>query len=235
MIIEIEKIQLQYKTYVVPIILNSMLFFRLTLVDLLTVTTQYHNSKSKHEKNIIIRNLAVHLYEFFDDTKDFLGPKMKDSLKGMPDEGILTKDLYSVKSYYKALKDIVFKSLMEIRNNSGAHKEQNAIILRNKIDEIDNDKIIGYLIMSMLFLGMIIQFQNNVINSIANLKNQENPEHVLLTHRRPENIMREGIYLIRGVEPILANYLSDLTAKEIEILSKKLVELKEYLETKNNL
>ena len=129
----VEEFQQIRQTDIIPAIFNSSIFFRITLVDILVTTKQFAKADSNEDKNIIIRNLSIHLYEFLDDTKDFFGKEMLESLKTLPDKEILIADLYKLKGINKAVKDAILKPLGEIRHNTGAHKEHNSLILRNRI------------------------------------------------------------------------------------------------------
>jgi hypothetical protein len=80
----IQLMQRKYNTNETPLILNSLLFFRLTFIDIIGLVKQLQLADNDLNKNLIARNLAVHLYEFLDDTPDFTGKEMKKNLIGLP-------------------------------------------------------------------------------------------------------------------------------------------------------
>lgn len=228
----IEKMQAQYNTNEVPIIFDSFIFFRITLIDILGIVNQYRSTNDENEKKITIRNLALHLYEFLDDSKDFFGNRMRNSIKNNPNELELISDINKIKSYLKALNNIMGKPLADIRNHTAAHKEQRALILRKKINEIDYGSIMNYSIICIMFLMMIIQFQNNLINSLQNKLNESNPEFLQLKLRKVENVFLEFILKIRGTESNLARAISDMTTEERQRTIKTIESIQEYLNQK---
>src|SRR5580698_9080721 len=62
----------KYNLDATPPIVNSILFFRISFRDIINAIKQLRNSTAKEDINLNSRSLALHLYEFLDDTKHFL-------------------------------------------------------------------------------------------------------------------------------------------------------------------
>jgi hypothetical protein len=219
----VEIMQAKYTTELVPPIFENYLFFRLVYKDILTLIDQLLKVENDREKNLIARSLALHLYEFLDDSQDFLGPKMKGGLIGfeeLKEFDKLQKDLYKLKEIARAVKNKAFKELGEIRNSTSAHKEQNSLLLKKKIAELNVKDVNIRAVLCTAFFMCIMQFQNNVLQAITS----DMPEHSL-TEKLPfqpyksvDQTFRQFSMIIQGVDPQLAEILSRLTNEEIDHL-----------------
>jgi len=228
----IKVMQAKYATDLIPPIFNNYLFFRLVFKDIFGLIGQLQKAQTEQEKNLTARSLALHLYEFLADTQDFLGPKMKGGLTGFDDlirHDLLTKDLYKVKEIYKATKNKTFNQLADIRNHTSAHKDQNPLLLRNKINNISAHDVQVHAILCTILFMTIVHFQNNVLASIIEEMNTKEGIVAAVTaaaYKTVEREFRESIMIFRGTDPRLAEVLSDLNQEEIN----KLVEVVAYLE-----
>jgi hypothetical protein len=141
----------------------------------------------------------------------------------------LTVDLYKLKEIHKALCKNVFKYLGDVRNNSGAHKEQNSIVLSEKIKTIDYGVIKADSIMCFILFMVILQFQNNVLHSLTTMYNQDPSTSIPIKNTvkyvKVENRFKEVMMLVYGTDPSIAEWLSKLSKEEItktQILLEKL-------------
>ena len=150
-----------------PIVINSFLFFRVTFKDIVLVTEQLIEEKDEQKKNLLIRTVALHLYEFLDDTKDFLGQRLRVSLKQFPDSDFHMQELNKLKKYYSIIKNLIFKELGDIRHSVIAHKDQNSIELNRKIKELNQpNNIHGFCMLVWVLYGLILRFQKNLLISL---------------------------------------------------------------------
>lgn len=152
----------------IPIILNNFLFFRVTFKDIVLSTQLLLEEENEQKKNLLLRSLVLHIYEFLDDTKDFLGKKFRADLKEISDYDFHLQELNLLKRYYELIKKLKFKELSDIRHSVIAHKDQNSIVLNNKIKEIDHIDIDSSWLLIFLLFALIIRFQKNMLISIKN-------------------------------------------------------------------
>jgi hypothetical protein len=55
-----------------PVVLNSIIFFRTNFKDIVLLTKQMISEKDEQQENLNARDVALDLYEFLDHNKDFL-------------------------------------------------------------------------------------------------------------------------------------------------------------------
>ena len=229
--------QQEHKTDVVPVLINQFLFFRISFKDIMTAMKQVALSKSKSDENFLLRSLALHIYEFLDDSKDFFNKEMESSLKKLPNSDLLIKDFFKLKELFKALKTTIFKELADIRHNTAAHKELNSITLNQKIKAIEPNSILAYAMLSFLQFSVVVHFQKNVSDSIIQKVNSQNG---LPSENEPdkwisvESKFKELLWTVKGMNPEIAKFLSDKTQEEMTALKTKIEELSEYIKSKNN-
>jgi hypothetical protein len=223
-----------------PFILNHFLFFRVAFQDILRMTIQALSVEDEYDANLHSRNLVVHLHDFIDTTKDFLGKKMRDDLSLFVDSDYLKNELQSLKTIYKQIKDDIFQNLSDVRHNTVAHKDTNALKLSRMIKHVSADKIQRASIQVFMLFGFIINFHQTILYS---LKVQHDSKFKVLEEnlteasgiefKKPKSIsamLTKLLLIINGVEDEVADILCELTPDGI----KKLKELKEYLEDDKN-
>jgi len=156
----------KYSTPNLSFILNSVLFFRTNFKDIVLVTKQMNSEKDEQQKNLTARTLALHLYEFLDDTKDFMGQKMRKELEHFPDSNFHIEELNKLNKYYQTIKQPIFQELRDIRHSTIGHKDQNSLELHRKIKEINIANIERSCMMVWVIIDLILKFQKNLLISI---------------------------------------------------------------------
>ncbi len=169
----------KYNIYNLPFILNSVLFFKTNIKDIVLATKQMISEKDELQKNLNARTVALHLYDFLDYTKDFLGPNMRKELEVLPDSDFHIQELNKLKKYYQTIKESIFQELRDIRHSVIAHKDKNSIELHKKIKEINPDKINSSCMIVWVLITFILRFQKNIIISIRTNDNKKDELHVL--------------------------------------------------------
>lgn len=238
----IKLVSKEYSETELPIVINSFLFFRVTFKDIVLVTEQLIKEKDEQQRNLLIRTVALHLYEFLDDTKDFLGPKLRASLTQFPDSNFHIQELNKLKKYYSIIKNLIFKELGDIRHSVIAHKDQNSIELNRKIKGINHTNNIdssGMLVWALF--GLIISFQKNLMISLKYDYHRKNEfqNSAAETLAKSKNVnefisvdieFNKFLMLLSGVSFPAAEFLGDLTP---DVLGK-LKELAKNYENKNS-
>ena len=236
----VSQMQEQFKTENIPPILNSILFFRITFRDIVSLTKQVITAKEGFDKNVNSRSLALHLYEFLDDTQDFFGPKMKESIEsiGFSDKDFLIKEMYRLKEYYKATKNAVFKNLAEVRHNTVAHKTQNSVLLNKMINDLSSNDIETSCLLIWILFYMVVGFQKNIINATFQLLQEKKLiEESNSNYLQNNNIKKRFeidkeykkiVLTMQGMEPEMAEVLCDVTPEALN----KMIELAEHLQKK---
>lgn len=143
---------------------KAIIFQFVSFRDISRLAEQYYSSNSTQEININARTLVLHLYEYIDDTSDFLGPRFKNELKTLSNSNRLIDDLYTVKKTLKKIKDLFLKDLKEIRNNTSAHKEQNPFLLLKKMNQINTETVEIAAFSSVILFVMLLIYFTKVIN-----------------------------------------------------------------------
>lgn len=237
----IDRMNKEYKVEETPILINQFLFFRISFCDIVGILKQLVKVQDEHEENLLCRTLSLNLYEFIDDTKDFLGPKMKEGLSGLPNESYLISELYKLKKYYWDIrKNNLFNDLAEVRHNTVGHKDMNSIRVSRMIKNISSVNIAAICFVVFMLFSLIINFQHNIFFSIKNQidkeesvadknKNESDKEVTSKKRRGVEAEFKRMLLKIKGVAPDFADVLCEVTPETI----KKLEELIEYLNNKN--
>lgn len=231
----------KYKVDALPLVANNFLFFRVTFKDIVILTKQSLEETDAKKRNLLTRFLALHLYEFLDDTKDFLGKKLKEDLEKFPDHEFHIRELYRLKDYYYSIKNNIFKELGDIRHNVAAHKNQNSIELSKSIREVDRSNVETSCMLVWMLFSLILRFQKNLTYSISNdcIKkpntkelNKSSPEqnNTVKEYITIDSEFRKSAMIMYGVSPALAEVYSKLTPEGF----KKLKELVEYMEAQKN-
>lgn len=232
----------EYSETELPIVINSFLFFRVIFKDIVLVTEQLIEEKDEQQRNLLIRTVALHLYEFLDDTKDFLGPKLRTSLKQFSDSDFHIQELNKLKKYYSIIKNLIFKELGDIRHSVIAHKDQNSIELNRKIKELNHsNNIHGFCMLAWTLFGLILRFQNNLLISYKADYHSKNESQNSLeeTFEKSKNVnefisvdieFNKFLMLLSGVSFPAAEFLGDLTP---DVLGK-LKELAKNYENRNS-
>lgn len=237
----IDLVSKKYSATDLPIIINSFLFFRVTFKDIVLVTEQLVEEKDEQQRNLLTRTLALHLYEFLDDTKDFLGSKLRVSLKQFPDSDFHIQELNKLKKYYSIIKNLIFKELGNVRHSVIAHKDQNSRELIRKIKEINytnNVDSSGMLVWALF--GLIIRFQKNIMISIKyNYHNNESKNSLEEPFEKSKNVnefisvdieFNKFLMLLSGISFPTVAFFNDITPDLLE----KLKELDGNNESKNS-
>jgi len=142
----------------------------LTIVNIRDILTQtrilFDFRKGTSEENLALRSLALLIYEYMDDTKDFLGKKMRTTIEQIiPNKEQNLKELNFLKFFYYSLRENSIKRLADIRHHTIAHKTQDIAILSEKIKGISRSEILNYLNMIIYLLNLSFIFSKNLLNS----------------------------------------------------------------------
>ena len=243
----IQHLQDKYQTKELPIILNQFIFFKITFKDIIGSIKQLHKTSDTNELNLITRSLALHLYEFLDDTQDFLGHKMREELKlmNLPNIDFLIKDLNHVKEIHKAVKNATNKSLADVRHNTVAHKEQNSLVLNGKIKSLNQREIEMSAILSFTLFIAINHFQNNIIKSISyvidefvkdvDLQRQDFKDKMYeeLKLRSTRTEFNKTVLIFTGTDPLIADAICEFSKEELDRIISVLKDLSDNLNNYN--
>jgi len=211
----------KYKTDELPLLINNLIFFRISFSDILSTVKQIIPAEGK-DKNLLLRSLSLHMYEFLDDTKDFLGPRLRKDLCIIPNSVFHLKQLQELKILYKSIRESAQNNLGGIRHNTIAHKEQNSIELNRLIKSIktkEGDIQMAFILVSILF-GCIIRFQKNIITSITKQGKIKEGDLVVIFSE-----VKKWLYILKHELPYeVADYLSKLSNDQLITLKVKLDE-----------
>lgn len=233
----VQLIKSKYNTDELPIVINHFLFFKVSFRDIISLTKQVADAKDKHEKNLLNRTLAQHLYEFLDDTKDFLGKNFKNDLEKLPNSILLVPELYRLKEYYKAIKNSMFSALGDIRHNTSAHKTQDGTVLNRMIKSIDSKEVNTNCILVWMLFALILNFQTNILRSIMHheeskiLKKTSEIEPFII-ELGIDAEFKKDIMILQGVHPEFAKYICNLSKVQIEKLQRAVALLSKELDHK---
>jgi hypothetical protein len=224
-------------------IINNLIFFRISFRDIVNATKQLMNASTKADINLCSRALALHLYEFLNDTNDLLGSKLRKSIAGFPDADFLTKELNCLKTYQKSINSLLLNNLKNIRHNAIGHKHQEGIVLNTIIKNIKENEVWAYSIVIWIFCMGITNFQNSLVHSIKmvsanNLSDSPKDvmalkEEIASTRKKlgVDGEFRRFMLMIKGVDIELATLFCTMTPEELNNEAKSLLELKDYLDT----
>lgn len=235
---KINEMKAIYKTDELPPLINHFLFFKINFKDIVNLTIQLSKADNEQERNLLNRSLAVHLYEFLDDTKDFLGKNFKKELEEIPNSDFLIAELYKLKEYYKATKGLMFKDLGGIRHNTAAHKTHDSLSLHQMIRNIDSKEINTNCMLVWLFYTAVANFQDSIIQFIKHhIENKEKIDSEKSLYQKEIGVnaeMKKNIMILRGVEPEFAKYLCVLPPERIHQLRETVGLLAKELATRKS-
>lgn len=219
-----------------PFLADHFLFFRVVFKDIAEMSKQLIIVKDENDLNLLSRNLVVHLHDFFDTTKDFLGDRMRKTLSILPNGDYLKLELQKLKDVYNGLKDVVFNDLSEVRHNAAAHKDPNSLKLNRTIKNLSLSSVSRSCLSAWILFGLIMNFHQNIIYAIRIQQEKEIlagggslNENTKIELKKPKSVSVElkKVYMIlQGVEPEVADLLCELTPEGL----KKLREINEYLQ-----
>lgn len=222
----LEATQKKYQTDEIPKVLNHILMFKLHLKDITTEWQRISDSKDDIQKNLGYRSLCLHLYEFLDKAKAFLGNSFRRELRMYPNCESLCSDLDFTKKWYKALKNIVFNELAEIRHNAIGHKSENSLKLQKLQTDLDYKKIDTMMILIYVFFAIVLRFDDNIISSLTAKQNnvsEDEREKIFKSLQPAKNELVKFMFVLKGFDLKTAELLSK---PEVQ---RKINEIVEYL------
>ncbi|MEP6676762.1 MAG: hypothetical protein ABJA78_16500 [Ferruginibacter sp.] len=220
----IERCRLKYGEEKLGIFGQGFMFFRINFKDIILTNRQLDNSIDPDEKNLIARTLTLHFYELLDDTKAFLGLRLREELKRLPDSQFNLKELSKLKGYYQAIKNASFQSFADVRHNAMGHKDQDAIKLNRIIKNLNMDELKNNTILIWLLLCLILKFQSNVMDSIGNLHEESQTSDEIKTDNagnKKKSIDFEFnrlMFVIKDIPVDIADLLASFSSQEIQDL-----------------
>lgn len=121
--------------------INSLVFIRLSFMDILILQKRLALTKDKSEENLMARLLSLQLYEFFEDMGKIFGSSYSDTILNLPNSADLTKSLNDLRKTFNEFKKEAIPILKEIRHNTIAHKDPDAFKQLNIIENININEI----------------------------------------------------------------------------------------------
>lgn len=120
---------------------NAMPFVRLSFMDITILFRDCNNAKSDWELKLYSRLLCLCIYEFLESVGKLFSNKYRKKLSSWPDSETLVQDLKELTKHYNNLKEEIKDYVKEIRNNTIAHRDKDAIKQILLIDSLDVHKI----------------------------------------------------------------------------------------------
>lgn len=124
-------------------IMNTFLFVRLSLIDIVILTKLYLESNKEYEKELLSRQLCINIYEILEDLPAIYGSQFKESIYALDDNVELIEGRKKIQKEIVNLKEHVSKEFYEIRNYTAAHKDHNSLKQLEILSNISQEKIIN--------------------------------------------------------------------------------------------
>ncbi|MDD5299027.1 MAG: hypothetical protein PHD65_00875 [Gallionella sp.] len=131
--------ELQLKSY--ESFANGVLFALILQLDLTILLFDQATEPDEHRKNLYSRQLALLLYEGFDDLPSVFGKEFRAALLALPSGKTIQRDLGLVIKYLAALSTAHSHVLKEIRHLVIAHRDHHAIEQLELIRRIDQKEL----------------------------------------------------------------------------------------------
>lgn len=157
----------EYKRSRFPQFFNNMLFFHLAIKDILLTHKELLLAKDLGVQNMHTRTLALHLYEFAQDFQKLNGKDFRHELATIPDSKEILKRFDNLKRYFHQFRPDYEVMLKDIRHHTIAHKDNDALLLHNKLSGIDHLKIIEIETAAFLLFALYDKFQKDTAAHFA--------------------------------------------------------------------
>ena len=148
----------EFKKNRFPQYFNSMLFFRIAIKDILVIHKELLLTKNKEVQNIHARTLALHLYEFAQDFQKLNGKDFRRELATIPQSDEILRKFDLLKHHFHTIKPHYEQLLKDIRHHTIAHKDNDALLLNSKINNIDHLKIVEIETAAFLLFALYDKF-----------------------------------------------------------------------------
>lgn len=143
---EISKILIDFKKYNYSkhnSFLNLCIFSDIVCIDLMLLLEKIRLANRSQEKKLYARFIALTAVDYLDNISVLIGSECLKELKNNKMDEFLDefKAVHKKFSLFKTTNQVL---LREIRNNTVAHKNKDALFLQEQIDNLDVEKIYNF-------------------------------------------------------------------------------------------
>lgn len=124
--------------FVVP---NTLLFFRLSFLDIFILCKQYLETNKEFEKLILAKQISAATYELLDDLPTIYGKRFKTAIEGTENEKEILEGRVKLQKSLNTFKSEFSMELKEIRNFTIAHKDHDSLRQLEIINCISQNRI----------------------------------------------------------------------------------------------
>lgn len=150
---------------------NLCIFSDIAQIDLTLLVEKYRLAERIQERKLYARVMAIVILDYLDNIGVLIGTNCLAELKRNNMLNFID-EFKAVHKKFSVFKRENEKLLREIRNNTIAHKTKDALLLNQKIEEIDNDNIYEFSIEFKIYIQEFVDLSTKVIYFITDYMSQ---------------------------------------------------------------